>query len=1106
MADLTDDVVNKLIDSINALNRNVLKGTSATEKNTKAEEKANKTNGGGHSPSKTGDAKVIQDVINENKKLASAISGVSKKYKSLDTGANSTIKTFQDISRSASSASGALKTLGAAFGVGGVLKTMIEAVSDTTKTYQELSQYGQTFGGSMLAMQQAAANAALPLSVFADALKKNNTVVAAIGANAFGSMSKALRTSLMDVGQLGLTSAQLNTNLGTYLDTQRLFGNLNAMSQEKAVANTRVLAVEMAKASAMTGAFTENILKASNEALRDETLRAKMLQMGSSAQDAYGQSLNKAVIYMSALPGEAGKTLSKMLAQTAGSGSAIMSDASQTFIDAGLFGVTSLMDNMAQKVANGTFDDQAAADFNRKFVAEGMKNMATLQFQASTGNKAAKEAIVMISEMKELASKSPEELAKTKNVTKFLENLGVIIDKISGTLRTGFFNGLENLMKGFDTFADSPAFNEFTTKLSKMAEDFGLFLSKNLTPEKLIAFGEGLAAFTVKVVEFGSKVVTVVDAVASTFGWLTDKLGLFGAALVAWAAWQTMKMAGGAVASYGGRIKDLLSEKFKIGGGANRENQPITGNEVQGAFERALSKFSAGSALRVIDIRGDGGGGNDFGDNERGKKGKKGRRTRRTGRGRGRVGNMANILEEGAHRLPTPHPPPVPEMGPPRPTRMQRFERMNNSMHDFRGRASTNINRFARSPVSSTRAGLSRGYSAARGGATRAAGATRAGASRLAGVARGGGAKVAGGLMKGGAGMLRGGASLLKGIGPGALIGGAASLAIGALPEFKGKETLQTMAEFAAMGSMLGPIGAAVGAGVGALYANWDSVTDVVSDSFSAIKNFDYAGTLKSAGSMIGSIGTAIGGGAMALWGVWGSVGDAASKGFNAIKDFDYSGAFNKATDALGPIGSGIKWYVGAVSASWKKIGGWLKKGWSAITGGITGAWKSLMGGNDSALDSMNKAVQPPTADIATPITQKFDDYSKTVTGNFSSLTDANTNALATISAPVDLATSQNVDLFGATNPATSSVAGPSTPTVQTVPELNTDALVAQQSEYKLQSLQMQKENLETKNQMMQMMGTLQSGTQQQVGGMRDMISEQQKSNRNLDTVAGNVI
>lgn len=1083
MADLTDDVVNKLIDSINALNRNVLKGTSATEKNTKVEEKANKSGSGG--TPKTGDAKVIQDVINENKKLASAISGVSKKYKTLDTGANSTIKTFQDISRSASSASGALKTLGAAFGVGGVLKTMIEAVSDTTKTYQELSQYGQTFGGSMLAMQQAAANAALPLSVFAEALKKNNTVVAAIGANAFGSMSKALRTSLMDVGQLGLTSAQLNNNLGTYLDTQRLYGNLNAMSQEKAVANTKVLAVEMAKASAMTGAFTESILKASNEALRDETLRAKMLQMGSSAQDAYGQSLNKAVIYMAALPGEAGKTLSKMLAQTAGSGSAIMSDASQTFIDAGLFGVTSLMDNMAQKVANGTFDDQAAADFNRKFVAEGMKNMATLQFQASTGNKAAKEAIVMISEMKELASKSPEELAKTKNVTKFLENLGVIIDKISGTLRAGFFKGLEHLMTGFETFADSPAFNEFTDKLSKMAEDFGVFISKNLTPEKLIAFGEGLAAFAVIAFNAGSMVVTVVDKVASTFGWLTDKLGLFGAALVAWAAWQTMKMAGGAVASYGGRIKDLLSEKFKIGGGANRENQPITGNEVQGAFERALAKFSAGSALRVIEIGGDGG--NGFGDNDRGKKGKKGKRARR----RGRMANMTNILEEGAHRLPTPHPPPVPEMGPPRPTRMQRFERMNNSMHDFRGRASSNISRFARSPVNSTRAGVSRGY---------------AGARRLAGAGRAGGAKMAGGLMKGGAGMLRGGASLLKGIGPGALIGGAASLAIGALPEFKGKETLQTMAEFAAMGSMLGPIGAAVGAGVGALYANWDSVTDVVSSSFSAIKNFDYAGALKSAGSMIGSIGTAIGGGAMALWGVWGSVGDAASKGFNAIKDFDYAGAFNKATDALGPIGTGIKWYVGAVSASWKKIGGWLKKGWSLITGGISGAWKSLMGSNDSALDSMNKAVQPPTTDITTPITQKFDDYSKSVTGNFTSLTDANKTALATIGAPVDLATSQNVDLFGATNPATSSIAGPSTPTAQVVPELNTEALVAQQNEYKLQSLQMQKENLETKNQMIQMMGSLHSGTQQQVGGMRDMISEQQKSNRNLDTVAGNVI
>jgi hypothetical protein len=1104
MADLTDDVVNKLIDSVNALNRNVLKGTSATEKNTKAEEKSNKSGSSNGGSTKSGDAKVIQDLINENKKLSSVFSSTAKNVKTLDGGVNKTIKTFQDVTRSASTASGALKALGAAFGVGGVLKTMVDAISDTTKTYQELSQYGQTFGGSMLAMQQAAANAALPLSVFADALKKNSTVVAAIGANAFGDMSKALRTSLMDVGQLGLTSAQLNTNLGTYLETQRLFGNVNALTQEKAVANTRVLAVEMAKASAMTGAFTEDLLKASNNALRDESLRAKMLQMGSSAQDAYGQSLNKAVIYMSALPGEAGKTLSKMLAQTAGSGSAIMSDASQTFIDAGLFGVTSLMDNMAQKVANGTFDDQAAADFNRKFVAEGMKNMATLQFQAATGNKAAKEAIVMISEMKELASKSPEELAKTKNVTRFLENLGVIIDKISGTLRTGFFNGLENLMKGFETFADSPAFGEFTTKLSKMAEDFGLFLSKNLTPEKLIAFGEGLASFAVAIVKFGSMVVNVVDTVASTFGWLTDKLGIFGAVLVAWAAWQTAKMAGSAVASYGGRVKDLLSERFKIGG--KRESHQITGNEVQSAFEHALAKFSAGNALRVVNINSNQSGNDHDFDNDKGKKGKKNRRNRNSRRNR--ISSVANTLEESAHHLPSTHAPHVPEMGPPRPTRMDRFERMSNSMRDFRGRAASNISHFARHPLSSTRSGLSRGYTATRSGISRGYGAARSGAGRLAG--RVAGSSVSGGLvkgaLKGGAGLLRGGAGLMRAVGPGALLGVGAGLAMNALPDFKGKETLQTVAEFAGMGSMLGPIGAAVGAGVGLIYANWDDLSGIVTGAFASVKDFDYSGALKSVGGMIGSFGSAIGAGAMGIWHAWGKLSDVTSDAFTTIKNFDYQGAFNSSTNALGPIGAGVKWYVGAVWNGWKKIGGWIKKGWSSISNGISSAWKALMGGNDAALDSMNKAVQPPTADAATPITQKFDDYSKSVTGNFASLTDANKTALSTISAPIDLATNQNIDLFGATNQTTSSVAGPSTPTPQAVPELNTDALVAQQSEWKTQALQLQKDNLDTKSQMLGMIEALHAGTQQQVGGMRDMISEQQKSNRNLDTVAGNII
>jgi hypothetical protein len=1150
MADLTSDDLNKMIDALNANTRAHLKGSSATDKNTKASEKSAKSSGGS---SKSGDAKVIQDLIGQNKALGGVVGSLQKKMKSLDTGLTSSLNGFKKLSSSAGSASTAISALGAAFGAGGVMAAMVSALSDATKTYQDLSQIGQTFGGSMLEMQKAAAASNMSLTTFANALKQNSTVVASIGANAFGEMSKSLRNSLMDVGQLGLTSEQLNTQLGTYLETQRLYGNLSNQTTEKTTANMKSLSIETAKAAQMTGMSTEAISKMAAGALRDETLRARLLQMNSDGQNNYGLAMNKAIIYMSALPGEAGKTLSTMLAQTAGRGSAIMSDASNTFIEAGLFGVTNLMDDMAQKVANNTWNDQDAADFNRKFVAEGMKNMATLQFQAASGNKAAASAINMISEMQELAKKSPEELAQTKNITKFLENLGVIIDKVSGALRTGFYNGLENLMKGFEKFADDPAFDEFIKKIQGMAEKFGKFLSDNITPEKLIAFGEALANGVAGLVSFGSKVLTVVEYLGEKFGWLTDKIGFFGAALVTWAAWQTAKMAGGAVASYGGRVKDLLGEKFGIGG--KKEGAPLTQNNIQNAFEHALAKFSNGTALRVVDLN-NSGKGNDFDfdhdKNEKGKKGKKGRRTRRTGR----ASSARKIMDAASHanhavphELPHPSAPHVPHVT--EAPKASRMYRMGHAAGDMTRRAATSTSSFAGRAITSTRSGLSRGWAATKSGASKAVGAVRRVPGRMMG------SRVAGGLMRGGTSVVKGAGSLVRGIGMGgvgAIAGMGASMLLDAAPDFKGKETLQAVAQFAGMGAMLGPIGAAVGAGIGVIYANWDDLTGMVTGAFSAVKNFDYAGAfskvtgmlgsigsafgagvdylgskwtqlsgfasdafgavkdfdysgaLSKAGAMLGPISTVFGGGVLAIFNNWDSISGVVSNGINAIKDFDYAGAFNKASDALGPIGAGVKWYVGAVWSSWKKIGGWLKSGWSSIKNGITGAWKSLMGGNDAALDSMNQAVQPPKTDLAAPITQKFDEYTKNVNTSFTDLNTASQTALANVSTPVDLMANQNVDMFNAAKMSTASYAGPSKPDALSVPEINTDALVAQQSEWKVQALQLQKDNLETKGAMMQLMDNLNQGTQQQVGGMRDLIGEQQKSNRNLETVAGNII
>ena len=64
----------------------------------------------------------------------------------------------------------------------------------------------------------------------------------------------------------------------------------------------------------------------------------------------------------------------------------MLSDDMQSFVNAGMFGVTDMMDKMAAKVKSGNVSDAELDEFRKKFVEEGMKNMSALKMQADTGN------------------------------------------------------------------------------------------------------------------------------------------------------------------------------------------------------------------------------------------------------------------------------------------------------------------------------------------------------------------------------------------------------------------------------------------------------------------------------------------------------------------------------------------------------------------------------------------------------------------------------------------------------------------------------------------------------------------------------------------------
>lgn len=512
---------------------------------------------------------------------------------------------------------------------GGALNKMASMVSESVDTYREMIEVGQTFQGSLLDMNIAAAEARLPLDEFAKAVKKNSQVIAVMGVKAFGDLSKGVRTNLAQFGMLGMTTEQVTDMMGSYMQIQQSYGLMERMDRTKASESITKMALETTKVAELTGKSRKELMESSTKALTQDSIRSAMLMMSGRDTQKFQDALIKTTTYLAGMPGQAGDTLTNMLAQTVGRGSAMLSDDMQSFVNAGMFGITDMMDKMAAKVKSGNVSDAELDEFRKKFVEEGMRNMSNLKLQADTGNQDAKKAIAMIAEVKNLDAKRLEETKKMTPATKFLLNLQDNVKQLSGFIKEKFLKGFEAVWNGFEKAGSSGIFENLTNKIAPAIEYMGAKVGEWLKPENMAAFGNGLGM----VAKILGQVADVGFSLFGMLGNLYSKLetvfgGFTTAVMVATAV--MVKMG----ASY---IKNKMGEQFQIGG---------------------MNRFAQGNALRVMVMNGGGGGGfgDDFGGSSRrrgggrarpggGVRGRVGRAGRTMGRGLGK--GASNILKNG---------------------------------------------------------------------------------------------------------------------------------------------------------------------------------------------------------------------------------------------------------------------------------------------------------------------------------------------------------------------------------------------------------------------------------------------------------------------------
>jgi hypothetical protein len=547
-ADFTSDDVNALRDTLASLNQTMVnlgnspRGNRAapTSRQTRADKEQLQQVEKGTGALKKMGASVV--------KVAKQAEGLEKEIGSLNRGLSDLKKLF---------------AIGTAVGV------LTNSLSKAIDSYREMASVGQTFGGSMLKMQIAAAEARLPLEEFTAMVKKSSTVIAATGIQAFSSLNRSLRDNLTQFGMLNMTTSDLTDYLQGYMETQQSWGLLAQMDTQRTATSMKNLAIETTKVSILTGKSRETINKVTMAALQDDSLRSKMYMMQSGASQQLVDSLGKATAYLAGMPGEAGDTLSRMLAQTVGRGSAMLSDDMKGFVNAGMFGVTDLVDNLKRKIESGTVTDKDMDTFRQNFVRMGKQNMSSLKYMADFGNDPdARKAVSMITSMANLDGKKIKEIEQQATVTKFMMNLQNAIKNVTGFLREKFYKSLEFISIKIDEFSKSPGFKTLMANFENLGLRFEKWLKTTLTEENMTKWGGYVTSFIDTAVKAGSvmaglvaQIAPVIGAVIDGLSKVNDSIGPVGLALGGLATYIAAKFAIGKVSS-------LMNERFSFDGGS----------------------------------------------------------------------------------------------------------------------------------------------------------------------------------------------------------------------------------------------------------------------------------------------------------------------------------------------------------------------------------------------------------------------------------------------------------------------------------------------------------------------------------------------------------
>ena len=464
--------------------------------------------------------------------------------------------------------------------VGGPLGSLVGLAEGLVDNFRNLSESGAGFSNNIFNIARAAANAEMPLGMFAETVAQNSNELSRLGgsvtegAKRFGRISKNLRTSEQDFLGMGYTMEGVNEGLIAYTEEMARSGRLRGMSDAQLTQGAGVYLMELDKLAKVTGMTRKEAEAARVQQQGDARMRNMINKLEGKARENLTNSL---AFLDNKVPGlsDAFKDLADGAAQTE-EGMMLMAMGGDEFV------------KLAQEMASGELDP---AELNNRLmelaplIEKNVGNMSEAQLQAlEQTNPALYKILSSNSDLLALTKKSGEKIEEEQKasdgVTTSLAQVEQNLATIRGNLFSAFLESdifkmvadalgdlmtktedvsammeklkphvesvIESFTKFVNDFMADPAgtFEKIVDNIKTYVSDFfssmfdglgtkiatgilaGLLLmATGVITGPFLAIGAGLALIfgADKILELGNKYIW--EPIKSMFGWLGDWFG-----------------------------------------------------------------------------------------------------------------------------------------------------------------------------------------------------------------------------------------------------------------------------------------------------------------------------------------------------------------------------------------------------------------------------------------------------------------------------------------------------------------------------------------------------------------------------------------------------